>query len=80
MDYDEDTRLDTRFNLATQRLIVVRKHGIIKDFGDNITIWAEGFLQFALIMETLFGNDNPKLLAAINKFITKVFELNTFYT
>ena len=31
-------------------------------------------------METLFGNDNPKLLAAMNKFIIKVFELNTFYT
>jgi hypothetical protein len=53
-NYDDDDK-DQMFSITNDGAITLRSKKYIKDFGQDINIWQEGFLNYASILFTLFG-------------------------
>ncbi|MCJ1468533.1 hypothetical protein MMC07_007162 [Pseudocyphellaria aurata] len=51
-----------------------------KDFGDSVhDIWSEAFLNYSMIMVSLFGSTVPDLHAALSQFHLQVLHLSRIY-
>jgi hypothetical protein len=53
-NYDDDDK-DQMFSITNDGAIILRSKKYIKDFGQDINIWQEGFLNYASILFTLFS-------------------------
>jgi hypothetical protein len=58
----------------------MKAQGDLKDFGTTIAIWSEGFLNYVVIINELFGPKHLGLLSAMLQFLREIQRLATIYT
>jgi hypothetical protein len=59
---------------------IMKAQGDLKDFGTTIAIWSEGFLNYVVIINELFGLKHLGLVSAMLQFHGEIQRLATIYT
>ncbi|MCJ1468626.1 hypothetical protein MMC07_007255 [Pseudocyphellaria aurata] len=69
-----------RVDIEDGTLKLKKKSGTYKHFGKSVQdVWSAGFLNYAMIMVSLFGQTNPDLHAALFQFHGTIIELSQVY-
>jgi hypothetical protein len=77
-NYDDDDK-DQMFSITHDGAITIKNKKYIKDFRQDLSIWQEGFLNYALILVTLFGNQAPSLFRALTCFSLEIARYACIY-
>ena len=75
----EDKDRDENITFEHGQMKIKKVMGTLRDFGNTIEIWSDGFLNYAMVMVDFFGVAFPSLFRSLLMFHSKVRHLSRIY-
>ncbi|MCJ1349918.1 hypothetical protein MMC31_008161 [Peltigera leucophlebia] len=75
----EDKDRDENITFEHGQMKIKKVTGTLRDFGNSIEIWSDGFLIYAMVMVDFFGVAFPSLFRSLLMFHSKVRQLSGIY-
>ena len=75
----EDKDRDENITFEHGQMKIKKVMGTLRDFGNTIEIWSDGFLNYAMVMVDFFGVAFPSLFRSLLMFHSKVCHLSRIY-
>lgn len=75
----EDKDRDENITFEHGQMKIKKVTGTLRDFGNTIEIWSDGFLNYSMVMVDFFGVAFPSLFRALLTYHSKIRHLSRIY-
>ena len=75
----EDKDRDENITFEYSQMIIKKVTSTLRDFGNTIDIWLDGFLNYSMVMVNFFGIAFPSLFRALLTYHSKICHLSRIY-